>query len=334
MNNKIEGNVLVEVFTGIRSTGSLTLANFVGAIAPILQIQETTKPLVFVADLHTMTDMEPSVARKYRYELVANYLALGLNPEITKIFIQSALTPQITEMMLYLMRHISVAELLRVPTLKDKLSSTQQESNANLLLANYPVMMAADILLQRARKVPVGDDQVPHIEVTRLLADRFNKKYGNVLIIPLVHQLQTVRILSLDGNGKMSKSNPKGAIFITDEDNVIAKKIRTAQTCGTGDMTPVLDSHFTLATTLANDESIRQEVSDLRLRHLNGEAVMVAFKGLLTKIVIDFLGKFRTIREEYIGNRDRVEGILEEGRDIAIKNANDTLNLVRVALEI
>ena len=207
----------VEVFTGIRATGDLTVANYMGAVEPILGLQKKTRPLIFVADLHAMTDKEPEVAKKFINEVVADYIALGIDPNKTDIYIQSDIMEQVTVLMVILARHISTAELMRIPTLKEKLKPNMGSESANALLLLYPVMMAADILLQRAENVPMGVDQLPHMEMTRELARRFNKKYGNVFPIPKALQVKSLNILSLRGHGKMSKSIPETAIFLTDD---------------------------------------------------------------------------------------------------------------------
>lgn len=323
----------VEVLTGLRPTGDLTVANFVGAVAPIVELQENGKhPMIFVADLHAMTDKEPELAMKFTYDIVADYIALGLDPKKSDIFIQSSIAPQIAELTLYLMRHITVAELMRVPTLKEKLRKGQREESANALLATYPVMMAADILLQRARDIPVGDDQVPHIEVTKLLARRFNSKYGPTFHVPKVQQVETLRILALNGKGKMSKTNPDNAIFLTDTPDLVTKKIKRAQTAFEGEMTPALTSHITLAKCLADTQVDRQSIDEIIAKHMKGEAVMGDFKKKFTEIILKFLGSFQQRRALVVSDPTYIQSILKIGADKARENASETLNSVRNAM--
>ncbi len=326
-------NWKVEVFTGIRPTGDLTVANFAGAVAPILELQEQGKhPMVFVADLHAMTDREPKIAMQFTNDVVADYIALGLNPEQTDIFVQSTVAPQVSQLTMYLMRHITIAELMRVPTLKDKLRKGQEVENANALLATYPVMMAADILLQRAKEVPVGEDQVPHIEITKLLARRFNLQYGDTLYVPAVQQVQTVRIKSLKGEGKMSKTNPSGAIFLTDSLADVAKKIKGAETAFAGDMTPALSSHVTLVKSLTESTEDKKLIDKIIEAHLRGEAVMGDFKKIFSRVTVDFIEKFQQRRALVLADPTYIPAVLEHGARIAKENADETLDLVHNAM--
>jgi tryptophanyl-tRNA synthetase len=323
----------VELLTGIRPTGNLTVANYLGAIEPIVNLQgQGIRPMVFVADLHALTDNEPTTVKKYVHEIVADYLALGINPENAKIYLQSDIAGEVTTFTALLARLVSVAELLRVPTLKDKLKNDSRPETANALLFLYPILMAADILLNKAKKVPVGEDQLAHLEITRLLANRFNKKYGEVLPIPKVLQIKSLRILSLRGEGKMSKSNPAGAIFLTDDQKTIANKIKSAETAFEGAMNDKLNSHILMAKGLAKTESERAEVDALIKAHLEGKPVMGQFKKLLTQIAQSFVEEFQRKREGIVSDRSYIPRILEEGAGVARINAHETLKEVREAM--
>lgn len=317
------------VFTGIRPTGNLTVANFAGAVAPLLDLQKENKnPLVFVADMHAMTDREPKIAKKYATEVVIDYLALGLNPRKCNIFIQSSIGRQISLLTLYLMRHISTAELLRVPTLKDKLKSGQKEENANSLLTNYPVMMASDILIQKSIEVPVGKDQLPHIEVAKLLARRFNKQYGEIFPVPEAYHLKAVNILSLKGEGKMSKSKPEGAIFLTDSPEEALKKIKKAETAFAGKMTEKLESHLLLIKKMAKKKKEIEKAEKIIAEHLAGKQVMKDFKELFSEVVKNFLIDFQVRRKEIAEDGGYLASIINEGNAIAQVNAEKTLREV------
>src|SRR3989339_6808 len=138
----------VDIFTGIRPTGNLTVANYLGAVKPIVKLQsQGYRPLVFVADIHALTDNEPALVKKYTNEVVADYIALGLDPDTTTIYIQSAIANQVSSLTLILSRLISVAELLRMPTLKEKLKTTLHPENANPLLFLYPVLFSFSLSL-------------------------------------------------------------------------------------------------------------------------------------------------------------------------------------------
>jgi len=330
--NKIENknNLGVEIITGIRPTGNLTIANYLGAVAPILELQEKgLSPMVFVADLHALTDSEPEVVKKYIFEVVADYIALGVDPTKTKIFIQSEIEKEISLLTIYLSRLISVSELLRVPTLKDKLKNNAKLETANALLLLYPVMMASDILIQRSKTVPVGEDQLAHLEVARELARRFNKKYGNVFPEPKPMIIKSLRVLSLKGDGKMSKSNPDGAIFLTDDKKTVIKKIKSAQTATEGKMSQQLESHILVAKNLAKTEEQRNEIDEIIKEHKKGEQVMGNFKNLLADIINSFLSDFQNKRANIIKDKQYILDILEEGKKQATDNAIKTLELVK-----
>ena len=324
---------VVECFTGIRPTGDLTVANYIGAVKPIVELQAGgVRPMVFVADLHALTDNEPSVADAYIREVVADYLALGLDPDTTVIFPQSAIARQVYTLTGILARHATVAELLRVPTLKDKLKHHANPETANAALLLYPVMMAADILLQRSKSVPVGEDQVAHIEVARKLARRFNETYGDVFPVPRVQQVKSLRVLSLKGDGKMSKSSPEGALFLTEDPALAAKKIQRAQTALEGEMSDSLASCIVLAKGLSSDAGEHAEIDALVQRHLSGEQVMGAFKKLLGGIVERFLREFQQRRTAVTADPAFITGILDRGAREAARNADDTLALVQKAM--
>lgn len=319
----------VEVLTGIRPTGDLTVANYIGAVVPVIEFQaQGVSPIVFVADIHAMTDNEPATVRQYLHGVVADYIALGVDPQKTKIYLQSDIIGEVTTFTALLSRHISVAELLRVPTLKDKIKGNANPETANALLLLYPVLMAADILLNRAKKVPVGEDQLAHIEVTRLLARRFNKRYGEIFPIPEVLQVKSLRLLSLKGEGKMSKTNPGGAIFLTDDSKTVANKIKAAETAFEGVMNEKLESHILIAKGLAKTKSEHDEINDIIKEHKNGKPVMGQFKQLLTSIVQNFLREFQEKRAEIIRDPLYIPSVLEEGAKIAKENATETLEEV------
>jgi tryptophanyl-tRNA synthetase len=323
----------VEVFTGIRPTGALTIANYVGAIRPTLTLLEGgLKPVVFVADLHALTTHEPTEISGFTQEVILNYVALGLDPAKADIFVQSAIAPEVFELTSYLSRHITVAELLRVPTLKDKVSPTQREESAPAFLALYPVMMAADILLQRAHLIPVGDDQIAHIELTRKLAERFNRAYGSVFPEPQAMRMQeSARILGLQGNGKMGKSQPNEALFLTDSADEARTKIKHAKTGFAGEMNDVLQSHANLVKAIS-DQSTELAVDELLARHLKGEKVMSQFKSLMLERVVSFLNDFQERRAELLKRPELISDALARGNRNAQAVAQETINLLRRAL--
>ncbi len=322
MNEKV-------ILTGVRPTGVLTIANYLGAVRPIIELQKQGfKPFVFIADLHAFTDNEPAKVNQYITGLLADYLALGLDPKQAVIYSQSQIKGQVTTLMSYLARLITVAELLRVPTLKEKIKSGTRVETANSLLFMYPVLMAADILIQKADVIPVGQDQIPHLEISRLLAKRFNERYGEVFPIPQPHILKTLRILSLKGDGKMSKSKPEGAILLTDTPKEVDNKIKRAQTASAGEITPSLESLITICRELSETETQKQNIEAIIKRHKNKENVMGEFKKIATEIINHFLQQYQKRRESIIKNTKLIKQVLSDGGVIAISHADQTLQEV------
>ena len=330
---KIQPEYKTEIFTGIRPTGNLTVANYLGAVKPLIELQDQgLKPLVFVADLHALTDCEPKEVKKYVNEVVADYIALGVDPNKAGLFLQSSIENEIAVLTLLLSRHTNVSELLRVPTLKDKLKNNARPETANALLFLYPVMMAADILIQRAKKIPVGQDQVSHIEFARELAKDFNKKYGEVFPMPQPLEQKALRIISLKGESKMSKSIPQGALFLSDDAKTIAKKIQTAETAFEGKMNDRLESHIIVAKGLAKTEKEMQEIDGIIDEHKKGKAVMGRFKQIFARVAQDFLQEFQARKKEITKDPSFIPSVLEQGAKIALNNARETLELAKQAL--
>src|ERR1700712_4566161 len=192
------------VVSGIRSTGFLHLGNYFGAMRNYVKMQEDYNCYFFVADYHSLTTHpDPKDLKQNVFRVLAENIACGLDPEQVAIYAQSDL-PEIPELYLMLNMLAYKGELEKVPTFKDKVRQNPDNVNAGLL--TYPVLMAADILIHRAVKVPVGKDQEQHLEMARNFANRFNTRYGDLFPEPNVFRFNTdtVKIMSLDGVGKMS----------------------------------------------------------------------------------------------------------------------------------
>ncbi|MFC1755900.1 tryptophan--tRNA ligase [Patescibacteria group bacterium] len=328
-----QGEYKVDIFTGVRPTAELTVGNVLGAVYPLLELQSSgMRPMVFVADMHGLTSHEPKEIREHVKNIVIDCITLGLDPEKVDIYIQSDIDIEVSLLTIYLMRHITVSELIKVPTLKDKIKEGHRAETANALLAAYPVMMASDILLQRSQFIPVGKDQKSHIEITRLIAKRFNSKYGPVFPLPKTQEVKLLKILSLDGKGKMSKSNPNGAIVLSDTPKEAEKKIKRAETAFAGEMNAVLESHFLIATELTKDVEKLKEVGRIRKAHMSGEKVMGDFKKILSEIVGDFLTDFQEKRKVVAADTEKIQKILDEGAKKARENGQETIRMVKEAL--
>lgn len=320
------------ILTGIRPSANLTIANMIGAVFPVLDLQQRGDPtFVFVATIHGLTDNEAKDVVSNVLEVVKDYVALGLDPKKVTIFDQHTIRKEVALLKLYLERHITIARLMRVPTLKEKLKSGQNPENASALLALYPIMMAADILLQDSTLVPVGKDQLSHIEATKELARALNSKYGDVFVIPeALNQKEPVNILSLRGEGKMSKSSPDDAIFLVDTEEVIRKKIKRAETANPGVMNEKIESLIFVGKTLAPNRA--GEIDLLIKRHKAEEKVMAEFKGILADIIVSFTSEFQKKR----GNTSdkEAEEILRAGGEVALRNAQKVIDRVEKAIGI
>jgi len=220
------------VVSGIRSTGNLHLGNYYGAIQNFVKMQHEYNCYFFIADWHSLTthptpaDMHANVK-----QVLVEYLAAGIDPEVATIYLQSDV-PETTELYLYLNMNAYLGELERSTSFKDKVRANPENVNAGLL--TYPVLMAADIILHKATKVPVGKDQEQHLEMARTFSNRFNRLYNNEYFpepYAFSFSENLVKIPGLDGKGKMGKSEGEGnAVYLSDSQEVIRKKVMKAVT--------------------------------------------------------------------------------------------------------
>jgi len=217
--------------SGIRPTGYLHLGNYFGALRNYIRMQDEYECFFMIADLHSLTTHpDTSALKKNVYRVLAEYIGCGLNPEKVALYCQSQV-PQTSELYLYLTMMAYTGELQKTASFKDKARLQPQNVNAGLL--TYPVLQTADIILHRASLVPVGKDQEQHLEMARTFANRFNHRYGNVFPEPTAFNYgsELVKIPSLDGEGKMSKSeNQYATLYLSDEDDLIRKKVMKAKT--------------------------------------------------------------------------------------------------------
>jgi len=219
------------ILSGIKPTGQLTLGNYIGAINKFVKLQDSGESFLFIADLHALTlPIDPEVLSTNSRDLAAFYLAAGLDPNKSNIFLQSDVSAH-AELAIILQNYLYMGELSRMTQFKDKASKMKEEA-IGLGLFAYPVLMAADIVLYDSKVIPVGEDQVQHVELARDLVKRFNNRYGDVLVMPRAEVAKVgARIMSLsDPTKKMSKSDPKGDIYLKDDPAVMRKKIMSAVT--------------------------------------------------------------------------------------------------------
>jgi tryptophanyl-tRNA synthetase len=220
------------VVSGIRSTGNLHIGNYFGAVKNFIKMQDQENCFFFIADYHALTTHpNPEILRKNVKQVLAEYLACGLDPEKSTLYVQSDI-PETAELYLLMNMSAYLGELERATTFKDK--ARNQPDNINAGLLTYPVLMAADILIHKAAKVPVGKDQEQHLEMTRQFGNRFNRLYNvDYFPEPVAYNFgeQLVKIPGLDGSGKMGKSEGEGnAIFLADSADVLKKKVMKAVT--------------------------------------------------------------------------------------------------------
>ncbi|MFA6056666.1 MAG: tryptophan--tRNA ligase [Taibaiella sp.] len=324
------------VVSGIRSTGYLHLGNYFGAIHNYVKMQEDYDCYFFVADYHSLTTHpDPKDLKANVFRVAAENIASGLDPEKVALYAQSDL-PEIPE--LYLMMNMLAykGELERIPTFKDKVRLNPDNVNAGLL--TYPVLMAADILIHRGVKVPVGKDQEQHLEMARNFAQRFNNRYGEIFPEPQVFRFDenTVKIMSLDGNGKMSKSeNVNATIYLKDEDDVIRKKIMKAKTDSgpteaNSEMPDYIKNIFQLmqlVSTRDTHASFLQAYNDCNIRY--GD-----MKKQLAEDMAAFVKPIREKAIELQKDEDALRKILKQGAEKARESASKTISLARKAIGI
>ena len=318
------------VLTGIQPSGHITLGNYLGAIRPLLELQneDDVELLVFIADLHAITvPQERAKLRSNIKELAALLLACGLDLNKSHLFIQSEV-PCHNQLGWVMECNSYIGELERMTQFKDK--KVKQVDGVSAGLLTYPPLMAADILLYDADLVPVGEDQKQHLEITRDLATRFNNKYGETFKVPEAYILKTgARIMSLaDPSKKMSKSdsNPKGYISLLDDINVAKKKIKSAVTDSDNkikfdkDNKPGLSNLITIYSALTN-----KELSDIE--NVYQDSTYQKFKEDLANIIGDFLTNIQDKYNYYISS-DNMDLILNSGRDLAYHYASRKIQKV------
>ncbi len=324
------------VVSGIRSTGYLHLGNYFGAIQNYIKMQEDYNCYFFVADYHSLTTHpKPQELRTNVYRVLAENIASGLDPNKVALYAQSDV-PEIPELYLMLNMAAYMGELEKVPTFKEKVRSQPDNVNAGLL--TYPVLMAADILIHRAVKVPVGKDQEQHLEMARNFAHRFNTRYGELFPEPQVFRSSTdgVKILSLDGNGKMSKSeNLNATIFLSDDDDTIRKKIMKAKTDQgptepNAEMPDFIQNLFTLlrlTSAPGNVETYRSQYQGCNIRY--GD-----MKKQLAEDMVAFVRPIRERAAELQQDTAALQRILREGAEKARASSSQTIAQARKMIGI
>ena len=348
------------VLSGIRSTGNLHLGNYYGALSKFVRMQEDYDCLFFIADLHALTtNPDPESLHSNVKSILAEYLAAGLDPEKATIFVQSDI-PEISEMYLLLNMHVGIGELMRTASFKDKArkalgivapaseddsdaafehqiigAETNKRVNAGLL--TYPTLMAVDILIQKANKVPVGKDQLQHLELTRRFARRFNSFYG-VDLFPEPESFdfggKPVKVPGLDGSGKMGKSEGN-CIYLIDDPKVLRKKVMRAVTDQgptepNSPMSEPIANLFSLLELTSKPETVQQfrdAYADCSIR----------YGDLKKQLAEDILAVTTPIRDrvnDILADEQYLRTVLARGAERARERAAKTLSEVRQIMGI
>lgn len=314
------------ILSGIQSTGNLTLGNYLGAINNWKKMQEEYDCNFMIANLHTLTVKNESEALKNNtLRLLALYIAAGIDPEKSNIFIQSNVHEH-AELAWVLNCYTYMGELSRMTQFKDK--SAKHADNINAGLFTYPTLMAADILLYKAHLVPVGEDQKQHLELTRDLAERFNKKYGETFVVPEAYIAPAgARIMGLqEPTSKMSKSStiPNDSIFLTDTPEEILKKVKKAVTDSDG----IVKYDKENKPGISNLMTIYRAIKGMSYEEIEKEFEGQNYGTFKTKVAETIIEALKPIQEKYndlISKQDYLESIYQKGAERASKIAKETL---------
>lgn len=322
--------------SGIRPTGYLHLGNYFGAMRNYVRMQEAYECYFFVADWHSLTthpdtkDLRESVLR-----VLAENIAAGLDPEKVCLYVQSTI-PEIAELYLLLNMLAYKGELEKTATFKDKVRL--QPDNVNTGLLTYPVLMSADILIHRAKYVPVGKDQEQHLEITRNFAQRFNHRYGELFPEPQAFNFgnELVKIPSLDGAGKMSKSeNRYATLYLADDDDLIRKKVMKAKTdagpteAGSA-MPDNVRSLFQLMSLVSDSGTVnkfREDFDKATIRY--GD-----MKKQLAEDMVSFIAPIRQKAEAIRNDEPFLNKVIREGAERSRESAASTIDAVRKAIRL
>lgn len=318
------------VLSGIRPTGHLHLGNYFGAVRNFVKMQEEYNCYFFIADYHMLTTHPtPEHLHENIRHVLAQYIAAGLDPEKVTLYVQSDV-PEIPELYLLMNMNAYVGELQRTATFKEKVRMQPENVNAGLL--TYTVLMATDILIHQAHKVPVGKDQEQNLEMTRRFARRFNQMYG-VELFPEPEAFnfgeQLTKIPGLDGSGKMGKSEGNG-IYLVDEPKVIRKKVMRAVTDSgptqyNQEMSEPVKNLFTLMHVMSDEETynyFKDQYNQCTIKY--GE-----MKKQLAEDIIQFTTPYRDKIQSITDDNEYIRKVTKLGRDKARESASRTIKQVR-----
>ena len=340
------------LISGIQPSGKLHIGNYLGALKNFVDLQNSGKYqcYFFIADLHSLTeDFNPKEKPKQILELMADYLAIGLDPKKSTIFLQSQI-PAHSEMAWILNTITPMGRLRGMTQFKDKAKLISKiktsygeiyadkesltfdedaDEIANVGLFDYPVLMAADILLYDTKFVPVGNDQDPHLEITRVLARKFNSKFGKTFIEPQAVHTETPRVMSLaNPEKKMSKSQPESCLFIDDSPEEIKNKIKRAVTDSGSEIKHDEKNKPAISNLLEIYSSLSRETIP-KLEKKFTDSNYSIFKNDLSELIINYFADFRKKKSSLMKNQPKLSSVLTAGSQKAAKVANKKIAEVK-----
>ena len=322
------------VMSGIRPTGFLHLGNYFGAVKNYVRMQEEFECFFMVADLHSLTTHPDTKELKENvHRVLSENIACGLDPDKAALYCQSHIH-ETAELYLYLNMMAYKGELEKTSTFKDKVRLQPENVNAGLL--TYPVLQTADIILHRASYVPVGKDQEQHLEMARTFANRFNHRYSDVFPEPQAFNYgnELVKVPSLDGTGKMSKSeNQLATLYLSDNDELIRKKVMKAKTdAGPTDPNAAkpdyIENIFLLMKLVSEEQAVKKFEEDYR----NCSIRYGDMKKQLAEDMVKFITPIREKADSIRNNQAYLKEVMEKGAEKARKSAKATMELVREAI--
>ena len=320
----------MRVLTGIQASGKLHIGNYFGAMKPMIELQEKEELFTFIANYHSLTtSKDATLLKELTFDAAVNYLSLGIDPSKTTFWLQSDV-PQVLELYWMLSKFTPMGLLERAHSYKDKVA---KGITANHALFSYPVLMAADILLLDTQKVPVGKDQIQHVEMTRDIATKFNNEYGEIFTLPehVVNE-NVATIPGIDGQ-KMSKSYDNAIDIFMETEKKLQKRCNKIISSSTplGEPLEYEGCNIYNLASLFLDDNRKVE---LQQRYKTGEEGYGHFKQYLKGLIWDEFEEAREKREIYINNPNMVKDILSDGAKKMQKIADEKMSIVREAVGI
>jgi len=320
----------MRVLTGIQASGKLHIGNYFGAMKPMIELQESAELFTFIANYHSLTtSKDAKLLKELTIEAVIDYLSLGIDPNKTTFWVQSDV-PQVLELYWILSKFTPMGLLERAHSYKDKVAKGISPNHA---LFSYPVLMSADILLLDTQKVPVGKDQIQHIEITRDIATKFNNEYGEIFTLPeYVVNDEVATIPGIDGQ-KMSKSYDNAIDIFMESEKKLQKRCNKIVTSSTPMGEPLEFEGcnvYNLASLFLNDD----EKIELQKRYKSGKEGYGHFKKYLKELIWSEFEEARERRAYYLENPDIVKDILNDGANKMRKIADEKMAIVREAVGI